>query len=82
MEYVFKNKSVKAAEKKKPTKEILQQKYNILGETVAGLARKYGTTDMTVKRWMCFYGIQRKTPSQNATEQNRLKAMKQSLKHA
>ena len=76
MAYVFKNKSVKEAEKKKPSKEILEQEYNIIGETVASLARKYKTTDMTVKRWMCFYGIARKTPKQNATEQNQLKILK------
>ena len=77
MAYVFKNKSVKEAEKKKPSKEVLEQEYAVVGTTVASLARKYKTTDMTVKRWMCFYGIARKTPTQNAIEQNQLKGMKQ-----
>jgi hypothetical protein len=54
--------------KKLPPKETLETEYLTIGETIASLARKYKVNDVTMKTWLCTYGIARKTKAQNKAE--------------
>ena len=57
-----------------PPKEELVEKYNVVGETIASLAKHYGISDHTMKSWLCYTGIPRKSKSQNNKENRILKS--------
>lgn len=53
-----------------PEKENLVNLYNQYGTTISSLARHYGTTQPTVRSWLKFYEIKRKSHQQASTEAN------------
>jgi transposase-like protein len=63
--------------KVKPPKEELMCKYLSPGVTISSLARHYKVTDATMKSWLCYDGIPRKTPKQNKAEADLLKQQQQ-----
>jgi len=44
----------------RPTKEELQQQYDIPGVSISELSRRYKTSNPTVRKWLIYYGITRK----------------------
>jgi transposase-like protein len=66
--------------KVKPPKEELMKRYSTPGETVASMARHYKVTDATMKAWLCYDGIPRKTMKQNKAESDLLKQQQRQSK--
>lgn len=54
-----------------PDKKELEEKYSNYGATISSLAIEYNTTNPTVRKWLIFYGIKRKTQKDASTEANR-----------
>lgn len=59
-----------------PSKEELEEEYNQYGVTISFLARKYNTSNPTVRQWLKSYDIERKDQKQASTEANVSKKVK------
>lgn len=53
-----------------PLKHELESEYNKLGSTISQLARKYNTSNPTIRKWLVQYDIQRKSHKQASIEAN------------
>jgi len=59
-----------------PPKKEIEEYYNQYGVSISDVARKYNTSNPTVRKWMIEYGIKRKTQKQASRESNDLKSNK------
>jgi transposase-like protein/G:T-mismatch repair DNA endonuclease (very short patch repair protein) len=55
-----------------PDKNELEQKYSAFGTTLSSLAKEYGVSQPTVRKWMIKYDIERKPHQQASSERNKL----------
>jgi transposase-like protein len=53
-----------------PPKEELVEKYSKSGNSISAIARFYGTSNPTVRKWLIFYDIKLKTHKEISTEVN------------
>lgn len=56
--------------KQAPPKEELEELYSRAGSTISSLARHYGTSNPTIRKWLIQYDIDRKSHKQASIEAN------------
>lgn len=59
-----------------PSKEELENEYMKYGSTISSLAKKYNTSNPTIRSWLKNYNIQLKTQKQASNESNKIKIIK------
>ena len=59
-----------------PDKEEIEQHYFTYGVSLSDVARKYKTSNATVRKWMNFHGIERKSQKTASSEKNSLSSLK------